>query len=110
MVIDFDKIPEVHQMDFKGGKGALDTRNSVDDKVRIMYSTLRPGASSGLHTHENNCEVVYVISGEATFHYNGQMETVRVRQCHYCPMGHSHYMENLTDHDVVYLAIVAEHH
>lgn len=55
MVIDFDKIPEVHQMDFKGGKGALDTRNSVDDKVRIMYSTLRPGASSGLHTHENNC-------------------------------------------------------
>ena len=76
MVIDFDKIPEVHQMDFKGGKGALDTRNSVDDKVRIMYSTLRPGASSGLHTHENNCEVVYVISGEATFHYDGQMETV----------------------------------
>ena len=43
-----------------------------------MYSTLRPGASSGLHTHENNCEVVYVISGEATFHYDGQMETVRV--------------------------------
>ena len=110
MVIDFDKIPEVHQMDFKGGKRALDTRNSVDDKVRIMYSTLRPGASSGLHTHENNCEVVYVISGEATFHYDGQMETVRVGQCHYCPMGHSHYMENLTDHDVVYLAIVAEHH
>ena len=110
MVIDFDKIPEVQQMDFKGGKGALDTRNSVDDKVRIMYSTLRPGASSGLHTHENNCEVVYVISGEATFHYDGQMETVRVGQCHYCPMGHSHYMENLTDHDVVYLAIVAEHH
>ena len=110
MVIDFDKIPEVHQMDFKGGKGALDTRNSVDDKVRIMYSTLRPGASSGLHTHENNCEVVYVISGEATFNYDGQMETVRVGQCHYCPMGHSHYMENLTDHDVVYLAIVAKHH
>ena len=27
MIIDFDKIPEVHQMNFKGGKGALDTRN-----------------------------------------------------------------------------------
>jgi hypothetical protein len=25
-------------------------------------------------------------------------------------MGHSHYMENLTDHDVVYLAVVPEHH
>ena len=29
---------------------------------------------------------------------------------HYCPMNHAHYMENLTDHDLVYLAIVPEHH
>lgn len=110
MVIDFDKIPELKQENFKGGTGKLDTRNYVDEKVRIMYSTLRPGASSGLHTHVNNCEVVYIISGEATFHYDGKVETVRTGQCHYCPMGHSHYMENRTDHDIVYFAIVPEHH
>lgn len=110
MVIDFDKIAEVHQMNFKGGQGLLDTRNYVDEKVKIMYSTLRPGATTGLHTHEGNCEIVYVISGEATFHYDDTMETVRVGQCHYCPMGHSHYMENQTDHDIVYFAIVVEHH
>ncbi|MGI6232063.1 MAG: cupin domain-containing protein [Prevotella sp.] len=109
MIIDFDKIPEAHLTNFKGGKGPLDTRNYVDDKVKIMYSTLRPGASSGLHTHEQNCEIVYVISGEATFHYDDQVEVCRVGQCHYCPMGHSHYMENRTDHDLVYLAIVPEH-
>lgn len=106
MIIDFDKIAEVHQMDFKGGHGALDTRNYEDGSARIMYSTLRPGASSGLHTHQGNCEIVYVISGVATFHYDDQTETCRVGQVHYCPDGHSHYMENLTDHDVVYLAIV----
>ena len=33
-----------------------------------MYSTLRPGASTGLHTHEGNCEIIYVVSGTATFH------------------------------------------
>ena len=54
MIIDFDKIPEVHQMNFKGGEGPLDTRNFADDKVKIMYSTLRPGASSGIHKHEGN--------------------------------------------------------
>ena len=86
MVIDFEKIAEAHLEGFKGGQGKLDTRNYVDDKVKIMYSTLRPGASTGLHTHEGNCEV------------------------HYCPMNHAHYMENLTDHDLVYLAIVPEHH
>lgn len=110
MVIDFDKIPEIHQTNFKGGNGVLDTRNYDDGKVKIMYSTLRPGASSGLHTHEQNCEAVYIISGKATFHYDGVIETARTGQCHYCPAGHSHYMENLTDHDLVYLAIVAEHH
>ena len=44
MVIDFEKIAETHLEGFKGGKGKLDTRNFVDDKVKIMYSTLRPGS------------------------------------------------------------------
>ena len=110
MVIDFEKIAEAHLEGFKGGQGKLDTRNYVDDKVKIMYSTLRPGASTGLHTHEGNCEIIYVVSGTATFHYDDTVEEVRQGQVHYCPMNHAHYMENLTDHDLVYLAIVPEHH
>ena len=106
MIIDFDKIPEVHIDGFKGGKGRLDTRNYDDGKATIMYSTLRPGASSGLHVHEGNCEIVFVISGIATFHYDDHVEECRAGQCHYCPEGHSHYMENLTDHDLVYFAVV----
>ena len=91
MVIDFDDIKECRTMNFKGGKGPLDSRTFSDDNVKIMYSTLRPGSSTGLHTHNDTTEVV------------------RVGQCHYCPEGHSHYMENLTDHDLVYLAIVPQH-
>ena len=88
----------------------MDTRNYVDDKVKIMYSTLRPGSSTGPHIHEGNCEIIFVISGVATFHYDGKVETCRAGQCHYCPMGHNHYMENNTDHDLVYFAVVPEHH
>ena len=110
MVIDFEKIAEAHLEGFKGGQGKLDTRNYADDKVKIMYSTLRPGASTGLHVHEGNCEIIYVVSGTATFHYDDTVEEVRQGQVHYCPMGHSHYIENLTDHDLVYFAIVPEHH
>ena len=61
MVIDFDKIAEESIMNFKGGHGELLTRNYVDGKCKIMMSCLRPGASSGLHMHEGNCEIVYVI-------------------------------------------------
>ncbi len=110
MIIDFENIAEIHQMNFKGGNGLLDSRNYADDKVKIMYSTLRPGASTGLHTHEQNSEIIFVLSGVATFHYDGTVETCRAGQCHYCAMGHSHYMENNTDHDLLYFAIVPEHH
>lgn len=110
MIIDFENIAEAHIDGFKGGKGLLKSRAFSDDKVKIMYLTLTPGASSGLHTHEGNCEIVIIVSGTMTFHYDGKVETAHTGQVHYCPMGHSHYMENLTDHDCVCLAIVPEHH
>ncbi|MGG6550495.1 UNVERIFIED_CONTAM: cupin domain-containing protein, partial [Prevotella sp. 15_C9] len=64
--IDFEKIPAEHIVGFQGGEGKLDTRSYVDETARIMYSTLRPGASSGKHKHIDSFEVIYVISGELT--------------------------------------------
>ena len=110
MVIDFNTIEEAKVMGFKGGQGELDTRNFADEKVKIMKSVLTPGASSGNHVHEENCEVMYILEGEMTYHYDGRVEVVKAGQVHYCPKGHSHYFENLTDQNVVYLEIVAEHH
>ena len=77
MVIDFENIKEERIMNFKGGQGELLTRNFQDGKSKIMLSCLRPGASSGLHKHEGNCEIVYVISGEATFHLYGKQDRSR---------------------------------
>ncbi len=109
MIIDFETIAQEHVEGFKGGKGPMETRKYVDEKCRIMYSTLHPGSSSGEHLHEENCEVIMVLSGELTFHYDDQVETCRQGQVHYCPKGHSHWVENCTDHDALYFAIVAEH-
>jgi quercetin dioxygenase-like cupin family protein len=110
MIIDFNKLNEEQIFGFKGGKGELDTRNYTDEKCKIMYSTLKPGASSGLHSHDQNCEIIYVLRGKLTFHYDDKVEEAVAGQAHYCPMGHSHYMENLTSDDVTYFAVVPEHH
>ncbi len=110
MVIDFNDLDEQTIEGFKGGKGTLVTRNYADDKCKIMLSTLKPGASTGLHTHVDNCEVVYVLEGTLTCHDDGEAKQVQAGQVHYCPMGHQHYMENLTSSDVRYFAIVPEHH
>ena len=108
MIIDFDNIPEAHLMGFKGGSGPLDTRNYADDKVKIMYSTLRPGATTGEHVHEGNCEVMYIIKGEITFVCDGTEETVHAGDVHYCPCGHTHSAENRTAEDAEFFAIVPE--
>ena len=108
MIIDFSKIEAALIDGFKGGKGLLTARNYVDDNFKIMKHVLAPGASTGLHKHEGNCEIVFVLSGEATVHYDGVVEKVVPGQVHYCPMNHSHYMENLTNEDLVYFAVVPE--
>lgn len=110
MIIDFNNISPVTIEGFKGGHGQLVSHNYADGDCKIMYSTLRAGASTGLHLHEGNCEVILVLSGTLTFHYDDSIETATAGQVHYCPQGHSHYMENLTQEDATYFAIVPQLH
>lgn len=108
MIIDFEKINEEVINNFKGGLGELDTRNFVDENNKIMLSKLKPGASSGYHVHEQNCEIVYIISGEGYFKYDDTTERIVAGKVHYCPKGHGHSMVNDGKDDLVYLAIVPE--
>ena len=97
-------------MNFKGGEGELCTRNFVDSKNKIMMSRLKPGASSGYHVHEQNSEIVYIFSGTGHFRYDDTTENFKAGDVHYCPMGHGHAMFNDGDEELVYFAIVPEHH
>lgn len=110
MIIDFSTIAQQEIEGFKGGKGILKTQNFVDTHCKIMYSELMPGASTGLHAHETNSEIIYVLKGQATFHYDNTTEIASEGQVHYCPIGHQHYMMNETNEPLVYFAIVPEHH
>ncbi len=108
MILNFNQIEEAQIEGFKGGQGLLLTRNYVDDNCKIMRSVLAPGASTGLHEHVQNCEIILVLKGTLTFHYDDRTENCAEGEVHYCPKGHAHYMENLTDAPVEYFAVVAE--
>ena len=110
MIIDFNKIDAQFIEKFKGGNGTLETYNFVDTHNKIMFSKLRPGANSGYHKHEGNLEIVYIISGVGHFEYDATPEPFKAGDVHYCPMNHSHAMYNDGDEDLVYFAIVPEHH
>ena len=110
MIIDYTKIEEQAVDGFKGGVGQLLMRAFVDEKNRIMKSHLKPGASIGYHSHEMNSETILCISGKGHFKYDDTTEPFNTGDVHYCPMGHSHAMFNDGDDNLVYFAIVAEHH
>lgn len=110
MIIDYNNIPQERIEKFKGGNGELLTRNFVDEKNKIMMSKLLPGANIGYHSHEQNSEVILIISGEGHFDYDGGRESFKAGDVHYCPMGHAHAMYNDGNEEVTYFAIVGEHH
>lgn len=109
MIIDFEKIEETTINGFKGGEGLLHMQAFVDEnRVRVMKSCLEPGARSGAHLHDMNCELMYVLKGALTCYCGGRTEVALAGQVHYCPMGEQHAYANLGTEPVEYLAIVPE--
>lgn len=108
MVISFDNIEEQRIHEFKGGKGDTVSKMRVDKLGKIMLGRLAPGCSIGLHTHETNSEIIYILSGNADFIYDDSTEKAAVGECHYCPKGHSHSMINNGNKDLVFFAVVPE--
>ncbi len=109
MLFNFDDMEETIIHNFNGGKNDTKAKMFIDENVKILYGTMEPGSSIGLHTHEKNSESVYCISGEATVTMDGKTEILKPGMCHYCPMGHTHGMENKGDEDLVIFAVVPNH-
>ena len=74
-----------------------------------MLGKLEPGCSIGLHTHEANSEVMYILSGVATYVYEGEEEIVMPGEVHYNPMGRQHTLMNKGEEDLMFFAVVPEH-
>ena len=98
MKIDFKNIEEKIVPNFKGGEGRYIMKQFADEKVKIMYG------------HELNCEIMYILSGQATYVYEGQEEIVNPGEVHYNPMDKEHTLLNKGKEDLTFFAVVAEHH
>ena len=108
MLIDFSAIPESVIPNMRGGEKEACMRTFQDGMCKIMQGRLVPGASIGLHTHETNCEVVYVLSGTGKYVYDGKDEPLSPGVCHYCPKGHAHTLINDGEQDLIFFAVVPE--
>ena len=51
---------------FKGGEKELRANMYFDGTNRAFRGTLIPGATIGMHTHEDSCEMIFILSGRGT--------------------------------------------
>lgn len=108
MLIDFQKLEEKAIKNFYGGEKSTLAHLFIDEKNKIMFGKLEPGASIGLHTHQTSSEILYVLQGEGLVLYDGSSERLSKGLCHYCPKGHEHSLINDSNDDLLFLAVVPE--
>ena len=110
MKIEFAKMEEKLLPNFKGGEKNLGMRMFDDGACKIMRGRLEPGASIGLHTHEGNSEIVFILEGKGKMLCDGRYEELSAGSCTYCPEGHEHSLINDSKGDLIFYAVVPEHH
>ena len=74
MFIDFEKITTTTIANFRGGEKEFNAKIYNDAVNKIMQVTLVPGASIGMHKHEQESEIVYVLQGTGKAIYDTSEE------------------------------------
>lgn len=113
MIIDFEKMDVTILPEFKGGEKEFAANMFFDGTNRIFKGRLIPGASIGMHTHDDSCEVIFVLEGKGTIvekEAGSDVETakkVKAGDCLYCQLGNSHSLRNTEEEgDLVFYAVV----
>ena len=97
MKIEIEKSEKKEIKEFKGGQGELLLRKFEDETCKIMRSTLTVGSTIGLHTHTDDCEILYMLSGEGYAICDGKKEELSKGVVHYCPKNSEHTVINTGD-------------
>lgn len=106
MIIRFDEMELTVLPGFKGGEKEYQAKMFFDGANRIMLGRLIPGASIGMHTHEDSSETIFIISGKGVTIEDGQTREIKAGDCLYCPKGHTHSLINDSEDNLEFYAVV----
>ena len=114
MIIRFDEMDLSVLPQFKGGEKEFRANMFFDGTNRAFRGILVPGSTIGMHTHEDSCEIIFILNGNGTIVEKKPgtdqvtEQPVSAGDCLYCPKGHSHSLQNLNgSEDLVFYAAVA---
>ena len=95
-----------------GGPGELHANVLLDPsefsgKGRLFNCcTLHPGEAIGIHPHNNEFEVYYILSGEGLYNDNGAEQKVSAGDLTICYSGEKHGIKNSGNVDLTFMALI----
>ena len=95
-----------------GGKGHVILNHILSEKELNgkcgLYAevVLEPGCEVGYHTHANESETYYILSGKGIYNDNGVKREVGKGDITFTPDGCGHSLENIGDDDLVFMALI----
>ncbi len=85
----------------------MNGQEELGDKGRLFSQiTLEPGCGIGVHTHENEWEAFYIMSGQVQLTDDGEVHTLNAGDMHLCHAGHSHGVHNAGSENVEMVALI----
>ena len=108
MLIDLNTMEEQCIPNFKGGEIAYNVKMYTDDTNKVMKGRLVPGASIGYHTHEEDAEIIFILSGHGTVKNDDGECPANPGEAHLCAKGRSHSLINTGNEDLIFYAVVAK--
>jgi len=106
-----EMVKEIKEQ-MRGGKGSVEIlhifkQEELKGKARLCAKiTLEPGCSIGLHQHDNEEEIFYVIQGKGTVDDNGTLSEVKAGDAILTGNGASHSIENTGDSTLELMAVI----
>lgn len=109
MKIPYSEIKAEIFPNFKGGEKNLKAKMFFDGSNRILHGRLEVGGTIGIHCHETSSEIIYILSGDGKVLIDDTVEYLKPGDCHYCPKGHTHSLQNnSTTEDLEFFAVIPE--
>jgi quercetin dioxygenase-like cupin family protein len=106
MIIHFEQMETEVLPEFKGGEKELIRKCFSDENCKIMEGRLDPGASIGFHRHEDDYEIIYIITGRGTMVTEEGKESLKTGSCTYCPPGKAHSLVNTSQDELIFFAVI----
>ncbi|MDD3184180.1 MAG: cupin domain-containing protein [Anaerostipes sp.] len=108
MLIDFNTMQEHTLPGMNKGTGEMSVKMFMDEQGKIIPCKIHKGGSIGMHKHETNDDINYILSGSGKAICDGVEEELVAGVCHICKKGSEHSIVNTGEDDLVMVTVVVE--